>query len=544
MSHVTHELTQGTPEWHAHRQKHFNASEIAAVMGISEYQNRNDILKSKALGIERQIDAATQRLFDDGHACEEAARPFAREIIGEDLFTSTCSRVIDGLPLSASYDGITMAEDVIFEHKRANQKLIASLRAGIIPDEYKPQMDQQMLIVGAKRCLFMASDGTRENMAYAWHEANPSAQAMIISAWKQFAEDLKTYVPVEEKAPVVARPVTELPAVLVDVKGEITVIDNFNLFETALRDFIENRLIKEPKTDQDFADLETQIKSLKKAEDSLEAAEARMIAQIGAIDASKRRKDMLHELARSNRLLGEKIIKLEKENRKNQIVKGGQDAWNDHIAQINKTLGGKIVLPAIFSNFAAQIKNLRTISSIQNAVDTHLSNLKIEANRIADQIRLNLASLREHAAGYEFLFTDDQQLVLKANEDLIATVKSRVNDHKEQESEKEERIREDERVKAEMAAQEKLGREAREKAERLKDETPTAVDFGADNRKPQPAQVTTQSPTAASTGQRTPTPTLQRPTDAELIQLVMNHYKVDRQTAIDWLMNFQFKAVS
>ena len=38
------QLTQGSPEWHAHRAKHFNASDAAAMLGISPYMSRDELL--------------------------------------------------------------------------------------------------------------------------------------------------------------------------------------------------------------------------------------------------------------------------------------------------------------------------------------------------------------------------------------------------------------------------------------------------------------------------------------------------------------------
>lgn len=103
-----------------------------------------------------------------------------------------------------------------------------------------------------------------------------------------------------------------LPAVMVQVTGAISITDNFKLFEVALRDFVGNRLIRTPQTDQEFADLGEQIKSLKKAEAALDAAEASMLSQVASVDAMKRTKELLHKLARDNRLIAEKLLTEEK----------------------------------------------------------------------------------------------------------------------------------------------------------------------------------------------------------------------------------------
>ncbi|MEG0414091.1 MAG: endonuclease, partial [Comamonas sp.] len=58
-------LIQGTPEWHAHRAKHFNASDAPAMMGCSSYKSRSDLIKELATGLTPEVDANTQRRFDD-----------------------------------------------------------------------------------------------------------------------------------------------------------------------------------------------------------------------------------------------------------------------------------------------------------------------------------------------------------------------------------------------------------------------------------------------------------------------------------------------
>ena len=77
----TMNLVQGSTEWVEARRSTFNASEAPAMMGVSPYQTRTDLLRMKATGITQEVDAGTQVVFDRGHATEAAARPIAEEII-------------------------------------------------------------------------------------------------------------------------------------------------------------------------------------------------------------------------------------------------------------------------------------------------------------------------------------------------------------------------------------------------------------------------------------------------------------------------------
>lgn len=451
-------LVQGTAEWSAHRAQHFNASDAPAMMGCSPYKNRTELLHAMHTGISPEVDARTQRRFDDGHRFEKLALPVAEDLIGEDL-----SPVVGvSGKYSASFDGLTMDGSIAFEHKTLNDQLRAALMSDAevdaLPLHYRVQMEQQLLVSGASKVLFMASKWVGDDLAeemHCWYTPDMDLRAQIVAGWEQFAADLAVYVPPERaSAVVVAEPVQALPAVVVRVTGEIVIHENFDAFETAARDFLEHRLIREPKTDQDFADLDLQIKAMKGAEAALESAEEGWIAQIDAVSTAKRRKDMLTKLVRDNRLLAEKLLTSEKERRRGEIVADGVAALRDHIAALNTRIG-KTYMPTVPADFGGAIKGKRSLSSMEDAVASELARAKIAGNEIADRIQLNLATLREQADGLQFLFADTAQIVLKATDDLTSLVKLRISEHQAAEAKKEEarraQIAAEERVKAEAA---------------------------------------------------------------------------------------------
>lgn len=475
---LTHDLTQGTLEWAAHRATHFNASDAPAMLGCSPYKTRTELLHEMHTGLVAEVDSATQRRFDDGHRFEALARPLAAAIIGEALFPVTGS---EGR-LSASFDGLTMDESIAFEHKSLNDELRGLLPApemveheacnAIIPKHYRVQMQQQCMVSGATRVLFMATKWDGDYLIetrHCWYESDAALAAEIAAGWAQFEIDLAAYVPSETAPAIVAAAVTALPAVSVNVSGEIVVKDNFKAFETALRDFIEHRLIREPSSDQDFADLDLQIKALKGAEAALDAAEVQMLSQVDAVDAAKRTKDMLHKLTRDNRLMAEKLLATRKEQIKGEIVAGGIADLRKHIDSLNTRLG-KPYMPAVPADFAGAAKNKRTVDSLRESVNQELTRCKIESNGIADNIQLNLNYLREHAKDHAFLFADTAQIVLKAPDDLQALVKLRISEHQAEVARKEEETRE--RIRSEEKA--KLEREQAEAAQKLIDDAAAA----------------------------------------------------------------------
>ena len=462
-----HNLAQGSPEWLAHRDNCWNAGDAAAMLGCSPNETRDQLLARLHSGVHKEFsDYVQEHVIDPGYEFEDNARVLAEEVIGEDL-----GRVVGSLavglsrPLGASFDGITFMDDTVWEHKTLNESLRYSNwdegNGAHLPKSYRVQMEQQLLVSGAERALFMASkwkpDGTLDMARKCWYVSDAALRAEILAGWKLLEADLANYVPGQVVDKVVAKAVTALPSVTVQVSGEIAVRDNFASFEMALRDFIDKQLIRKPETDQDFADLDLQIKALKKAEEAMAAAEEHMLAQVASVDSWKRTKDMLHKLARDNRLMAEKLLAAEKERIKADIVAGGAQALREHIANLNTRLG-KPYMPAIASNFPGVIKGLRTVDSLRNAVGNELMRTRLEANDIADRIEINLRHLREHAKDHSFLFADTAAIVLKAPDDLQAIVTSRVAEHQRKEAERQEQERE--RIRAEEVA--RLQKEALE----------------------------------------------------------------------------------
>ena len=121
----THNLIQGSPEWHAYRLKHFNASDAPAMMGCSPDKTRSALLRERHTEINADVSEAEQRRFDDGHRFEDLARPLAEVIIGEDLYPVTGSSG----HYSASFDGLPLGKPVPWEHKTINDELRAVLTA-------------------------------------------------------------------------------------------------------------------------------------------------------------------------------------------------------------------------------------------------------------------------------------------------------------------------------------------------------------------------------------------------------------------------------
>ena len=427
-----HNLVQGSPEWKAYRDTKHNASDAPAMIGCSPYKTRSELLEEYATGVAREIDAATQKRFDDGHKYEELARPLAEKIIGKALYPVVGS---DG-KYSASFDGLTMAEDTGFEHKSLNEELRAAMpetgfNEGVtLPKAYRVQMEQQCMVSGASRILFMASKWIGDQLEeerHCWYTPDLGLRAEIIAGWEQFELDVQAYKPAIAEPTAIGRAPETLPALRIEVTGMVTAsnLDQFKAHALAVFQGINREL----KTDQDFANAEQTVKWCGDVEDRLKAAKQHALSQTESIDTVFRMIDEVAAEARATRLELEKLVDARKKVIREEIRMSGVNGLAQHVADLNTRIG-RPYMPAIPADFAGVMKSKRTISSLRDAVDTELARAKIEANKIAERIEANMATLREFAADYKHLFADTPQIVLKPADDFTTLVKLRIRNSK------------------------------------------------------------------------------------------------------------------
>ncbi|NWA43842.1 YqaJ viral recombinase family protein [Pseudomonas reactans] len=424
-----HNVAQGSAEWLALRAQHFTASEAPAMMGASKYQSRTDLLTAKKTGITPDVTPSQQFIFDKGHATEALARPLTEALIGEELYPIVAT---EG-NLLASMDGATMLGETLFEHKLWNESVVAQVKAGDLAPHYYWQLEQQLLVSGAERVIFVCSDGTPENFVHMEYRPVAGRAAQLIEGWKQFEVDLANFEMADAPSIVVGKAPDELPALRIELTGMVTA-SNLKVFEDsalAVIDSVKTTL----STDQDFADAKKAVKWCGDVEEAVSVAKKQALSQTQSIDELFSSLDRISAHARETRLKVDKLVKAQELLVKTNIKQKAELALADHIAAINKTLG-KVTLPHVVSDFAGAMKNKRTIASLQDAVDTELARAKIDASQAADSIRLNLTSLAELAVDHAFLFSDVQQLVTKANDDLVTLIKFRISEHQKAEQAK------------------------------------------------------------------------------------------------------------
>lgn len=476
-------LVQGTPAWHAHRAMHHNSSDAAAMLGVSPYKTRSELVRECATGIPMPISAVMQRLFDDGHRFEALARPLAEKIIGEDLYpcVGTAGK------LSASFDGMTMSGDIVFEHKTLNddiRQVLADAPAlgNKLPEYFRAQMEQQSLISGVDRVLFMASVWTDANEfineIHCWYEPDVALRARIVAGWAQFEIDVANYKPEPEAAPAaIGRTPMMLPALRIELVGQVTASNLKDFRDNAIEVFKGIRT--DLQTDQDFADAEQTVKWCGDIEDRLDAAKQHALSQTASIDELFRAIDAIKNEARTKRLELDKLVKARKESIRIEIITKARAAYQQHEDQCRQDTGGPwLVLSA--PDFVGAIKGKRSISSMHDAIDTALANAKIAASESARKIREALACLDSEAERYEHLFADRLSFITKPVDDIRTVARARIVEHKTREAARleseRERIRKEEADRIQREHDEKVskGDEARAAAEPVVQNVPPA----------------------------------------------------------------------
>lgn len=481
-------LTQGSPEWHAHRATHYNASDAPAMLGVSPYKTRAQLVREYATGVTAEVDDATQRRFDDGHRFEALARPLAEAIIGEDLYP--CVGVSDAHPkLSASFDGLTLLQDVAFEHKTLNDLLRGVMVEGCtgadLPEGYRVQLEQQSMAADGARVLFMASkwveDVPAEPERWCWYEPDPVLAARIVAGWQQFEADVLAYRAKEDVAPApTGRAPGQLPALRIEVTGMVTGSNLAEWEAAAVRVF--KGINRQLSTDQDFADADRTVKWCTDIEDQLKAAKQRTLSQTESIEALFRTIDRISEEARQTRLALSKLVEARKVAVRTEIVDKARAGVLEHYAGINASLGPHALFPpaTLAAEIGTAIKGRKTIASISDAAESAAATLKIAASQQADRVRACVAVLGEVSGGYQPLFADRVQLcATKAPEDLRNLIATRIAEHDARErkrlDDERERIRGEELAKiqkdvadrAALAAEDKKRADAAEERARL-----------------------------------------------------------------------------
>lgn len=182
-------LAQGSSEWLAYRVKMRNASETAAVMGLSPWTTPYQLWLLKTGRAVTPVTKAMQH----GTDTEPAARAAYEEQTGNVMQPL----VLQDGPYSASLDGITFDQDLILEIKcpvrGTRSDLWQDVSAGAVPEHYMLQVQHQLMVSGAQLAHLWVFDGQRGLL----HEISREEAVIdrIRTAWEAFQVFLDTDTP-------------------------------------------------------------------------------------------------------------------------------------------------------------------------------------------------------------------------------------------------------------------------------------------------------------------------------------------------------------
>jgi len=529
---MIHSLTQGSDEWHAFRLDHDGASEAASALGLSKKVKRSELLRMKNTGIAREFsDWVQSNILDYGHEVEAMARPLVEELIGEDLYPVTCSVG----RLSASCDGLTLSEEIAFEHKQWNKELAASVAAGVLPEEHMPQCQQIMLVTGSKKVIFVVSDGTRDNFAYMWVIADEAWFDRLRAGWAQFNKDLASYTPSVIAEKPQAEPTMALPGLFIQARGEVTT-NNIEAFGAAKTAFLAS-IKTTPVTDQDFANAKEAGKTCREAVEKLEMVKQAMLSQTVTIGEAAAQIDLWKEEFRLAALEREKVVERETEVRRLAILNKAKTEYAEHIAALELETA-PIRIAILAPDFAAAMKGKKSINGWQDAVDTATANGKIAANLAAKDIRTKLARYKETSDGFEFLFADLSQIIVKPTDDFQLIVTTRIDAHKKTKADELEALR----IKIQKEEEDKATAKAAAEAKEMADAEVAAQVIAS-----QPAEVAIDAVAPAPTRQAfygTPAPrTVNVSRSSALVNLGNINTELGFMVTADFLNRLGFSAV-
>lgn len=151
------DLPQGSPEWLAWRKTVITATDASIIMGSNPWETPYRLWQRKLGLIEEK---KSNEAMDRGKRLEPEARALCIEYIGFEVKPIVVeSDEFDFL--GASLDGISESGNSVVEIKCGGSKLHEMAIRGEIPQYYQDQMQHQLLVTDADRCLYYSYDGSK-----------------------------------------------------------------------------------------------------------------------------------------------------------------------------------------------------------------------------------------------------------------------------------------------------------------------------------------------------------------------------------------------
>lgn len=186
------EQVQRSQAWHEWRRKHIGASEVAVIMGVSDFMSVRELWELKT---------GRSQPFDGNWATKrgEAAESKIRELYERSTGAKTIDPVMEYPEwpvLSASLDAVDWSRGLLAEFKYPSKAKHEMAVNGDVPPTYYPQLQAQMLVSGINIIDYVSYDG--ESIKIVEVDADRDYQAKMLSACKNFWGYVETDTPPPE----------------------------------------------------------------------------------------------------------------------------------------------------------------------------------------------------------------------------------------------------------------------------------------------------------------------------------------------------------
>lgn len=170
-------LVQNTKEWEEYRRSRLGASDANVIMGLSEYKTAFQLYNDKINQV-KTVDSIPNYVQNKGHKFEKKARNTWEIISGKDY--PPLIVISDEFPyLMASLDGFNAEDNTCWECKYVGKDIFnfVKKKKECIP-QYFPQIQQQLLLTGASKCVLFVIREDEENFEFAHIEVLPDLDYM------------------------------------------------------------------------------------------------------------------------------------------------------------------------------------------------------------------------------------------------------------------------------------------------------------------------------------------------------------------------------
>lgn len=148
------DMEQNTDDWLEWRQGGLGGSDAPIIMNVSPFK-KSQTLWAEKMGQEREpINEFQAAIMQRGHDLEPDARNLVNEMLGE-FFVPMCGEHDDHPWMLTSFDGVSEDGNTILEVKCPGENGFLEVQeTDQVPDHYWPQVQHQLAVSGASRCIF------------------------------------------------------------------------------------------------------------------------------------------------------------------------------------------------------------------------------------------------------------------------------------------------------------------------------------------------------------------------------------------------------